>query len=238
MEDIKKLIIYEDDSMYVCHKPAGVLSQADRGFSQDMVSALLLFERKKGNKQPFIAPVNRLDRPVEGLIIFAKSSKAAAELTRQITSGGVDKYYYAVVKRPDIQGELEYNRSVSLTDYLLKDGKNNISKVVEAGTEGAKKAELKYSVLAASDKELLLKVKLYTGRHHQIRVQLANAGMPIAGDTKYNPDNEAAGAKEGKWVNISLCSYRLELIHPVTKKKLEFETVPKSEHFKSFDFFK
>lgn len=238
MEDIKKLIIYEDDSMYVCHKPAGVLSQADRGFSQDMVSALLLLERKKGNRQPFIAPVNRLDRPVEGLIVFAKSSKAAAGLTRQITAGGVDKCYYAVVKRPDMAGELEYNKTILLTDYLLKDGKNNISKVVAEGVEGAKRAELEYSILAATDKELLLKVKLHTGRHHQIRVQLANAGMPIVGDTKYNQENDAAQQKSGAWVNIGLCSYRLELFHPISKKKLEFGTKPKSEPFKVFDYFK
>lgn len=193
MRDIRECIVYEDDNICVCHKPSGVLTQSDRGFSQDMVSALMTYERKKGVKAPFIAPVNRLDRPVEGLVLYAKNSKSAAALTRQITSGEVDKCYYAVVditggnSMEDMQKKLHDREMTTLEDYLLKDSKTNMSKAVSENTQGAKKAVLEYQVLAvdADAKRALLKVKLHTGRHHQIRVQLANAGLPILDDTKY-----------------------------------------------------
>ena len=126
MRDIKECIVYEDDDICVCHKPSGVLTQSDRGFSQDMVSVLMTYERKKGNRAPFIAPVNRLDRPVEGLVLYAKNSKAAAALTRQITQGEVDKCYYAVVKVTDrkgmenVQKVLGGRTVITLENYLLK----------------------------------------------------------------------------------------------------------------------
>lgn len=193
MRDIRECIVYEDDDICVCHKPSGVLTQSDRGFSQDMVSALITYERKKGVKAPFIAPVNRLDRPVEGLVLYAKNSRSAAALTRQIISGEVDKCYYAVVditggnSMEDMQKKLHDREMTTLEDYLLKDSKTNMSKAVSENTQGAKKAVLEYQVLAvdADAKRALLKVKLHTGRHHQIRVQLANAGLPILDDTKY-----------------------------------------------------
>ncbi len=193
MRDIRECIVYEDDDICVCHKPSGVLTQSDRGFSQDMVSALITYERKKGVKAPFIAPVNRLDRPVEGLVLYAKNSRSAAALTRQITSGEVDKCYYAVVNitggnsMEDMQKKLHDREMTTLEDYLLKDSKTNMSKVVPENTQGAKKAVLEYQVLDmdTDGKRAFLKVKLHTGRHHQIRVQLANAGLPIQDDTKY-----------------------------------------------------
>ena len=193
MRDIRECIVYEDDEICVCHKPSGVLTQSDRGFSQDMVSALMTYERKKGVKAPFIAPVNRLDRPVEGLVLYAKNSRSAAPLTGQITSGEVDKCYYAVVNitggnsMEDMQKKLHDREMTTLEDYLLKDSKTNMSKVVPENTQGAKKAVLEYQVLDmdTDGKRAFLKVKLHTGRHHQIRVQLANAGLPILDDTKY-----------------------------------------------------
>lgn len=193
MRDIRECIVYEDDDICVCHKPSGVLTQSDRGFSQDMVSALMTYERKKGVKAPFIAPVNRLDRPVEGLVLYAKNSRSAAALTGQITSGEVDKCYYAVVditggnSMEDMQKKLHDREMTTLEDYLLKDSKTNMSKVVPENTQGAKKAVLEYQVLDmdTDGKRAFLKVKLHTGRHHQIRVQLANAGIPILDDTKY-----------------------------------------------------
>lgn len=194
MRDIRECIVYEDDDICVCHKPSGVLTQSDRGFSQDMVSALMTYERKKGVKAPFIAPVNRLDRPVEGLVLYAKNSRSAAALTGQITSGEVDKCYYAVVNitggnsMEDMQKKLHDREMTTLEDYLLKDSKTNMSKVVPENTQGAKKAVLEYQVLDmdTDGKRAFLKVKLHTGRHHQIRVQLANAGLPILDDAKYS----------------------------------------------------
>ena len=181
MRDIKECIVYEDDDICVCHKPSGVLTQSDRGFSQDMVSVLMTYERKKGNRAPFIAPVNRLDRPVEGLVLYAKNSKAAAALTRQITQGEVDKCYYAVVKVTDrkgmenVQKVLGDRTVITLENYLLKDSRTNMSRVVPEGTDSAKKAVLEYQVLGveAGGELALLRVKLHTGRHHQIRVQLS-----------------------------------------------------------------
>ena len=194
MRDIRECIVYEDDDICVCHKPSGVLTQSDRGFSQDMVSALMTYERKKGVKAPFIAPVNRLDRPVEGLVLYAKNSRSAAALTGQITSGEVDKCYYAVVNitggnsMEDMQKKLHDREMTTLEDYLLKDSNTNMSKVVPENTQGAKKAVLEYQVLDmdTDGKRAFLKVKLHTGRHHQIRVQLANAGLPILDDAKYS----------------------------------------------------
>lgn len=232
MKDIREHIIYEDSDICVCHKPSGMLTQSDRGFSQDMVSALLTYEKKKGNKTPFIAPVNRLDRPVEGLVLYAKNSRAAAALTKQITKGEVDKCYYAVVNVSDIEAverAMHDKKKITLENYLLKDARTNMSRVVTEDTEGAKKAVLEYEVLDVNDDEktAFLKVKLYTGRHHQIRVQLANAGMPLVGDAKYG----AAGKNAD---NLALCSYRLVFSHPVTKKKLVFETEPEGKSFELF----
>ncbi len=232
MKDIREHIIYEDSDICVCHKPSGVLTQSDRGFSQDMVSALLTYEKKKGNKAPFIAPVNRLDRPVEGLVLYAKNSHAAAALTKQITKGEVDKCYYAVVNVSDMEAverAMHDKKKITLENYLLKDARTNMSRVVTEDTEGAKKAVLEYEVLDvnADEKTAFLKVKLHTGRHHQIRVQLADVGMPLIGDAKYG-----AAGKNGD--NLALCSYRLVFSHPVTKKKLFFETEPKGKGFEPF----
>ena len=246
MRDIKECIVYEDDDICVCHKPSGVLTQSDRGFSQDMVSALMTYERKKGNRAPFIAPVNRLDRPVEGLVLYAKNSKAAAALTRQITQGEVDKCYYAVVKVTDrkgmenVQKEYSDRAVITLENYLLKDSKTNMSHVVPEGTDGAKKAVLEYRVLGveAGEELALLRVKLHTGRHHQIRVQLSEAGMPILNDTKYavplDEEKVKGGARTNSEDSLALCSYRLVFSHPVTRKKLTFEVVPKGKSFALF----
>lgn len=252
MRDIREHIIYEDNDICVCHKPSGMLTQSDRGFSQDLASALMTYERKKGNKSPFIAPVNRLDRPVEGLVLYAKNSRSAAALTKQITKGEVDKCYYAVVKVADleaVESAMREKRTITLENYLLKDAKTNMSRVVTENTEGAKKAVLEYEVLSvnADEKTAFLKVKLHTGRHHQIRVQLSNAGMPLVGDAKYGAvcgdtydagldkggvENKSVSVKRGD--NLALCSYRLVFAHPVTKKKLTFEVIPKGKSFEPF----
>ena len=246
MRDIKECIVYEDDDICVCHKPSGVLTQSDRGFSQDMVSVLMTYERKKGNRAPFIAPVNRLDRPVEGLVLYAKNSKAAAALTRQITQGEVDKCYYAVVKVTDrkgmenVQKVLGDRTVITLENYLLKDSRTNMSRVVPEGTDSAKKAVLEYQVLGveAGGELALLRVKLHTGRHHQIRVQLSEAGMPILNDTKYavplDEEKVKGGARTNSEDSLALCSYRLVFSHPVTRKKLTFEVVPKGKSYALF----
>lgn len=242
MNNIETLIVYEDEYLILCHKPPGVLSQADRGFAEDMVSALMTYEKKKGNQRPFIAPVNRLDRPVEGLVLFAKSSKTAALLTKQITEGETDKRYYAVAQpgesvRRFLCGEVSEGPEgawITLTDYLLKDAQTNTSKAADSQTRGAKRAELEYRLLEmkGEGEKALLEVKLHTGRHHQIRVQLANAGLPLLGDTKYNP--ALAGA--AGWHELALCSYHMAFDHP-KKGRMEYDIRPESQAFWEFQHF-
>lgn len=162
------------------------------------------------------------------MLVFAKNKRAAAGLTGQITSGSVTKEYLAVTdqKPENVQGHLE--------DYLKKDGKTNTSAVVTSKTDRAKKAVLDYEVLnevsderISTGKRILVRIQLGTGRHHQIRVQMAHAGMPLLGDRKYNPEDSSG-------LLLGLCSCHLVFRHPVTGKKLEFQVTPKGECFAGF----
>lgn len=205
-------ILYEDDAIIVCVKEAGVATQTKQIGQRDMESMLKTYRMQKG-EVAYIGVVHRLDQPVQGVMVFAKTKEAAADLSRQVSTKAADKYYYAVTDGvPDkLAGTLE--------DYLLRDGKTNTSKVVSSKTTGAKRAELSYEVLDKNDTQALLNIKLATGRHHQIRVQMANAGWPLVGDRKYNfKENMRQGQQ-----SMKLCSYKLVITHPVTKKKLEFE---------------
>ena len=205
-------IIYEDDVILVCVKPAGVATQTKQIGQKDMESMLRTYRMQKGEPS-YIGVVHRLDQPVSGVMVFAKTKEASANLSKQMAAKMADKYYYAVTDGvPDkAKGTLE--------DYLLRDGRTNLSRVVGSKETGAKRAELSYEVLTKTDAKALLNIKLATGRHHQIRVQMAHAGWPLVGDRKYNfkanmkMENEPMG----------LCSYKLGFSHPVTKKRLEFE---------------
>lgn len=208
-------ILYEDEWMIVCHKPAGVATQTKRLGQADMESLLKNY-RVARKEPPYIGVVHRLDQPVEGVMVFAKTNGAAADLSRQIQAKRVDKFYYAMT-----EGVPEKKRGW-LENYLLRDGKTNTTKVAENGTEGAKAARLYYEVTADNGTNAVLRIKLDTGRHHQIRVQLANAGFPIVGDKKYNfRETMAAGGR-----GLALCSYKLAFCHPKTHKKMEFEIEP------------
>ena len=172
-------IIYEDEDIIVCKKPAGVATQTRRIGQADMESLLKNYRASKG-ELPYIGVVHRLDQPVEGVMVFAKNKEAAADLSRQIKTKLADKYYYAMT-----DGVPEKKKG-TLEDELLQNGKTNTSEVVERGTPQAKHASLSYEVVEQDGKHAVLRIKLDTGRHHQIRVQLAHAGMPIVGDKKYN----------------------------------------------------
>ena len=205
-------ILYEDDAIIVCVKPAGVATQTKQIGQKDMESMLRTYRMQKGEPS-YIGVVHRLDQPVSGVMVFAKTKEAAADLSKQVSTKMADKYYYAVTDGvPDkAKGTLE--------DYLLRDGKTNLSKIVTSKENGAKRAELSYEVLAKTDAKALLNIKLATGRHHQIRVQTAYAGWPLVGDRKYNfKANMTPGSEP-----MGLCSYKLGFNHPVTKKKMEFE---------------
>lgn len=205
-------IQYEDDALIVCVKEAGVATQTKNIGQRDMESMLRTYRMQKGEPS-YIGVVHRLDQPVSGLMVFAKTKEAAAHLSRQIASKAADKYYYAVTDG------IPEKQSGKLTDYLLRDGRTNFSRVVSDNTQGAKRAELSYEVLEQKDGRALVWILLGTGRHHQIRVQFAHAGTPLVGDRKYNFKENIRQTGEG----LMLCSYKLAFVHPVTKKKLVFE---------------
>lgn len=208
-------ILYEDDCIIVCYKPAGVATQTKRLGQADMESMLKNYRASKG-EPPYIGVIHRLDQPVSGVMVFAKTKEAAADLSRQVQTKLADKFYYAMT-----DGVLDKPRG-SLEDYLLRDGRTNTSKVVSRSTEGAKLARLEYEVIESNRVNAVLRIKLDTGRHHQIRVQLSNAGTPIVGDTKYN-FREVIG-KEGR--NLALCAYKIGFRHPLTHKKMEMQIEP------------
>lgn len=212
-------IIFEDRDILICRKPAGVATQTKRLGQQDMESLLKNYRAKKGEPS-YIGIVHRLDQPVEGLMVFAKNQQAAAHLSKQVQDRVIGKYYYAILKNTPAQ------REGVLEDYLLTDKKTNFTQVVESKMEGAKKAKLEYKVLESKENKTLVDIKLHTGRQHQIRVQMANAGCPLVGDSKYGE----AGAKD----QLALCSYKLEFEHPTKKSPMRFEIQPLGKVFVEF----
>ena len=217
-------ILFEDNDIIVCYKPAGIPTQTAKMGSQDMESMLKnhIYKTQKEKKPPYVAVIHRLDQPVEGLLVFAKTPAAAKELSKEVQRGaGFGKYYKAVLNG------VPKEKAGKLEDYLVKDGKTNTSRVCDPSEKDAKNAILNYEVLEVIQTEeqtrALVKVKLDTGRHHQIRVQMANMGCPIVGDTKYGTQS----TEKGMWQQIALCAYKLEFVHPKTKKMMSFEVEPK-----------
>ncbi|MCC8137256.1 MAG: hypothetical protein LIO76_04195 [Clostridiales bacterium] len=305
------MILYEDNEIIVCHKPAGVPVQSVSVRTKDMVSILrshLQEERERNSvyrEAAEVYVVHRLDQPVEGVLVFAKTKRAAADLSRQAAGDGMKKRYLAVAEITEMQDRtgraapLENADAMgaacvlhqkamqdrswhTLVDYLVKDGRNNRSFVSEAGKKDAKRAELRYRILqvrepygqeteaktaAKTDAAgqvltrrpgavqtsgllALTEIELMTGRHHQIRVQMAHAGMPLFGDQKYNPGYAAAhavgaesAAKPGGESGVkpdagsgrpplALCAVSLTFRHPVTQKEMTFTAEPEAEIFR------
>ena len=199
-------ILYEDPSVIVCIKPRGVSSQADKNGGESMVT--ILSEHTGGE----IYPVHRLDKETGGVMVYAKTQKAAAKLSRDISEHRFYKEYLAI-----LHGVPEEN-SGTLCDLLFHDRAKNKSYVAKRERKGVKKAELYYEVLEIKEKDgekySLLRVVLHTGRTHQIRVQLAHRKMPLLGDRKY-------GAKDGE-KNLGLWAAKLKFTHPETGETLEF----------------
>lgn len=217
-------IIYEDQEVLVCVKPAGVATQTKRMGQQDMESLLCNYRAQKG-EEPYIGVVHRLDQPVEGVMVFAKNRHAAGKLNQQIAKRQADKCYLAICE--DAQEELEVGKTYTLKDYLCKDGRTNTSRVVAREEKEAKRAELTYEVLARKEGLALVKVELETGRHHQIRVQFAHAGHPLWKDQKY-------GNSTDRYANVALCSVKIGFEHPRNKKKMEYEIRPTGKEFNLF----
>ena len=210
--------LYEDDELLVIKKDAGTPVQAGKMRIMDLEGIIKreLYMRNPKGGEPYLGIVHRLDQPVEGVMVFAKNQKAAAALSKQVTDGTMKKHYLALVcgKPSEKEG--------TLVDYLQKDGRTNTSKVVQKGAKDAKRSELKYRVLEEREETSLLEIELLTGRHHQIRVQMANAGWPLYGDTKYN----LAFAETTGYVQTALCAYKLSFVHPKTRKRMEFTIEP------------
>lgn len=214
LKDIK--IIYEDNHIIIAEKPINILSQSDKTNDSDMLNMLKAYLKKKYRKlgAVYLGLVHRLDRPVGGVMVFAKTSKAASRISKSIRSMELRKTYYAVVRgKPDLEtGKLE--------NYLIKDEKTNIVRVVREGTGESKQAILRYNLIDTKDDLSLMKIRLYTGRPHQIRVQLAYFGHPIYGDQKYGADVNTTGQQLALW------SYEICLEHPVKKENLSFSSLP------------
>ncbi len=219
-------IVYEDDQLLLCRKAPGIPVQSASLRQQDLVSLLknMLWDRDH-TKQPYLGVVHRLDQPVQGLVVFAKTPFAAASLSRQIQEGVMEKSYLCVCSAHGLRqakgtGPVLQEKG-TLRDYLKKDGAANCSCVVAKGTPGAKEAILDYEILMREKEYCLVAVRLHTGRHHQIRVQLAHAGLPIVGDKKYGKagPGTGSGTKEGE---LRLCAYRLSFLHPKTGRPLSF----------------
>lgn len=214
MEKLK--VIFEDNHIIVVEKPPNIPSQSDKTGDLDMLTIVKNYIKEKYNKpgNVYLGLVHRLDRPVGGVMIFAKTSKSASRLSNQVREKVFKKEYLAVV-----DGKFE-NKRGTLVNYLYKDERNNISKVVSKEKKNAKEAKLDYEVIKYNEvKNLsLLKINLHTGRHHQIRVQLSNFNHSIFGDQKYGT--------RGKGKQIALWAYKLTIEHPISKEKMEFEDLP------------
>lgn len=222
-------IVFEDNHLLVVIKPQNVPSQKDSSGDKDMQTLCKEYLKQKYQKpgDAFVGIVHRLDRPTGGLMVFAKTSKCAERLSAQIRDGALQKEYLATVV-----GKPKYNSNY-LVNYLKKDEAKNIVQVVPQLETGAKKAEMKYQVLAQTEKLSLVRCNLLTGRSHQIRVQMATIGCPVFGDVKYKGDIV-------KGWNLALWSYKLCFEHPVTHKMLTFICYPPEDEmpWKYFDFAK
>ena len=206
-------VVYEDNHIIIVNKTASEIVQGDKTGDKPLSETVKEYLKEKYNKpgNVFIGVTHRLDRPVSGLVVFAKTGKALARLNEMFRTGKVKKTYWAIVKN------LPPAEEDTLTHYLVRNEKQNKSYAYDTEKPGSKQAILHYRLLSRSDHYSLLEVDLKTGRHHQIRCQLAKIGCPIKGDLKYgfprsNPDG-----------SICLHARRVRFIHPVSKQLIDVE---------------
>ncbi len=213
-------IIYQDNHLFVVEKEPNQLVQGDVTEDLDLLSLSKQYIKKQDNKpgNVYLGLIHRLDRPVGGAIVFAKTSKAASRLSDQLRRRSITRHYYAITDQPIAK------QSGKLVDYLYKDRKQNQSFVVDKNHPEAKKAILNYQCIAEKNGYALIKVNLETGRSHQIRVQLAHAGMPIVGDQRYHP-------KPMPKQQIALWAEELSLDHPTLKEHMTFHSTPPTDTF-------
>jgi len=223
MEKLPKInIIYEDNHLLVIEKPINIPVCEDESKDIDLLTILKQYIKEKYNKpgNVYLGLVHRLDRPVGGIMVFAKTSKAASRLSNQVREKKLKKTYYAVV-------ENQLKPKDTLKDYLIKDEKTNISKTTTK--DKGKEAILNYEIINKKDNLNLVKINLITGRSHQIRVQFSSRNNPLYGDQKYNKNAIPN-------TNIALFAKVLEFEHPITKEKIKFEIeLPKRYPFNIFE---
>lgn len=210
-------VVYEDNHIMIVYKESGEIVQGDKTGDTPLSEAVKAYIKEKYNKPGavFLGVVHRLDRPVSGLVVFARTSKALSRLNDMFRRGEVHKTYWAIVGTPPQPlpcGE------VRLTHWLTRNEQQNKAYAYDHEVPGAKKAELYYRVIGHSDRYNLMEVRLLTGRHHQIRCQLAAAGLPIRGDLKYG------ARRSNRDGSISLLAHRIEFIHPVSKQLISVES--------------
>lgn len=219
-------ILYEDNHLIVVNKKSSQIVQGDISGDTTLIDVIKNYLKVKYNKpgEVFLGLAHRLDRPVSGAIVYARTSKALSRLNKMFREDEVEKTYWAIVKNTPQIPESE------LTHYLVRNEKQNKSYAYTEARTGAKEAKLKYKLLLKSDRYSLLEVRLITGRHHQIRCQLAAIGCPIKGDLKYGFDRSNPDA------SISLHARSISFIHPVTKEKLTIvASVPNDKLWRFFE---
>lgn len=209
-------VIYEDNHVIVVEKFVNIPSQGDKTGDEDMLAIIKQYLKEKYNKpgEVYLGLIHRLDRPVGGVMVFAKTSKAASRLSNQVREKNFSKKYLVIA-----DGKFENSTGI-FEDYLLKNERTNTSKVVSENTKNSKFASLDYEVLKYNEEINLsvVKVNLHTGRHHQIRLQFSSRGHSIYGDQKYGT--------RGRGKQICLWAYELEFNHPITNERLSFKCMP------------
>ena len=210
-------IVYEDNHIIIINKQSGEIVQGDKTGDRPLSDIVKDYIKEKYKKpgEVFLGVVHRLDRPVCGLVVFARTSKALVRLNKMFAEGEVHKTYWAIVKK---KGEKENNHEwIMLEHWLVRNEQQNKSYAYDHEVPHSKKAQLRYRIMVQGDSFNLVEVQLLTGRHHQIRCQLAATGCPIKGDLKY-------GAKRSNTDgSISLQSHRIEFVHPVSKANISIE---------------
>ncbi len=225
-------VVYEDNHIIVVYKESGEIVQGDKTGDTPLSETVKAYIKEKYQKPGavFLGVVHRLDRPVSGLVVFARTSKALSRLNEMFRKGEVHKTYWALVQPSG--NPVTSNTFVTATHWLTRNEKQNKSYAYDREVPGSKKAVLRYRTIGQTDRYQLVEVELLTGRHHQIRCQLSTLGMPIRGDLKYgakrsNPDG-----------SISLLSHHVEFIHPVSKQEIVLDSpLPDDKIWQNIAFF-